>query len=198
MLSIGNARSVYTGQLIYCGCRTTLSIGDIPPLHRILEGAVIYNASTGAFGDYAIVVSHNPDSDASTRASEDYTIITSHHPDNGVKCLEVAWFFGGGTQEEHRHSSEKRTATSGANVAASSVGHAPSAVAHVPSVGQVDTGAKGAPPGAAEQTVAEVIPLPLSERTELPLMLVVLSVVGTTLQVKVPTSQAEVAATVTS
>ncbi|XP_066380725.1 large ribosomal subunit protein uL2z-like [Miscanthus floridulus] len=85
-LSIGDARGVYTGQLINCGRRATLSIGDIPPLHRILEGAVIYNASAGASGDYAIVVSHNPDSDASARASEDYAIVTSHHPDNGVKA----------------------------------------------------------------------------------------------------------------
>ncbi|XP_066365324.1 uncharacterized protein [Miscanthus floridulus] len=31
------------GQFVYCGRRTTLSIGDILPLHGILEGAVICN-----------------------------------------------------------------------------------------------------------------------------------------------------------
>ncbi|XP_066396307.1 large ribosomal subunit protein uL2z-like [Miscanthus floridulus] len=85
-LSIGNAQSVYTGQFVYCGRHVMLSIGDIPPLRRILEGAVIYNASARASRDYAIVVSRNPDSDASTRASGDYAIVTSHHPDNGIKA----------------------------------------------------------------------------------------------------------------
>ena len=31
------------GQFINCGCRATLSIGNVPPLRRILEGAVICN-----------------------------------------------------------------------------------------------------------------------------------------------------------
>ena len=33
----------YTGQFVYSGRRTTLSIGDVPSLRRILEGAVICN-----------------------------------------------------------------------------------------------------------------------------------------------------------
>ena len=33
----------YTGQFVYCGHRATLSIGDVPPLHRIFEGAIISN-----------------------------------------------------------------------------------------------------------------------------------------------------------
>ncbi|XP_066334153.1 large ribosomal subunit protein uL2x-like [Miscanthus floridulus] len=77
---------MYMGQLIYCGHRAMLSIGDTPLLHRILEGTVIYNAFARASGDYAIVVSHDPDSDASARASGDYTIITGHNPDNGVRA----------------------------------------------------------------------------------------------------------------
>ncbi|XP_066374505.1 large ribosomal subunit protein uL2-like [Miscanthus floridulus] len=57
---------MYTGQLVYCGRRAMLSISDIPPLHGILEGTIICNAST--------------------EASEDYAIITTHHPGNGVKA----------------------------------------------------------------------------------------------------------------
>ena len=73
---------------------------------------------------------------------------------------------------------------SGADVAASSVGQAPP----VPSAGQADAGAKGAPSEVAEQTVAEVIPLPMSELTELPLAFVAPSVVGAALQVEGPAS----------
>ncbi|XP_066361170.1 large ribosomal subunit protein uL2-like [Miscanthus floridulus] len=74
------------GQLIYCGHRAMLSIGDIPPLRRILEGTIIYNASARVSGDNAIIVSRNPDSDASAGASGDYAIIASHNPDNGVRA----------------------------------------------------------------------------------------------------------------
>ncbi|XP_066382908.1 large ribosomal subunit protein uL2z-like [Miscanthus floridulus] len=35
---------MYTGQFIYCGHHATLSIGDVPPLRRILKGTVIRNA----------------------------------------------------------------------------------------------------------------------------------------------------------
>ena len=41
----------YMGQFVYYGRRTTLSIGDVPPLHRMLEGAVICNVEHHA-GDY--------------------------------------------------------------------------------------------------------------------------------------------------
>ncbi|XP_066361207.1 uncharacterized protein [Miscanthus floridulus] len=100
---------MYTGQLVYCGRRATLSIGDARGV--ILEGAAICNASAEASGDYAIVVSHNPDSDASAgasgdyaiivsrnldsdtsaRASGDYTIIPSHNPDNGPGEQTEPW-----------------------------------------------------------------------------------------------------------
>jgi ribosomal protein L2 len=54
----------------YYGRRTTLSIGDVLPLHGILEGAVIcniehhvgsYGALVGASRDYTIIIRHNPD-----------------------------------------------------------------------------------------------------------------------------------------
>ena len=43
---------MYTGQFIYCHCRTMLSIGDVLPLCRILEGPVISNVEhhTGDYG----------------------------------------------------------------------------------------------------------------------------------------------------
>ena len=67
---------------------------------------------------------------------------------------------------------------SGADVVASSAGQATPMVAPVPSVGQADAGAEGAPSEVAEQPATKVIPLPTSERMELPLALVVPSVVG--------------------
>ncbi|XP_066341978.1 large ribosomal subunit protein uL2-like [Miscanthus floridulus] len=86
---------MYTGQFVYCGRRTTLSIGDVPPLHEILEGAVICNVEHGAGDsgtlvgvskDYAIVISHNLDSGASARASRDYAISISRNPNNGIEA----------------------------------------------------------------------------------------------------------------
>ena len=84
---------MYTGQFVYCGRRTTLSIGDVLPLHGVLEGAVTCNvelhadncnASVGASRDYAIVISRNPNNGTFTRASGDYAIVISRNPDNGV------------------------------------------------------------------------------------------------------------------
>ena len=85
-----------------------------------------------------------------------------------------------------------------ADVAASSASQALPAVAPVPSAGQADAGAEGASSGVAEHTTIEVILPPMSERMEPPLMLVAPFVVGTTLQAEAPTSQAEVATTMTS
>ncbi|XP_066384928.1 uncharacterized protein [Miscanthus floridulus] len=43
---------MYTGQFVYCGHRTTLSIGNVPPLRGIFEGTVICNVEhrTGECG----------------------------------------------------------------------------------------------------------------------------------------------------
>ncbi|XP_066374938.1 large ribosomal subunit protein uL2z-like [Miscanthus floridulus] len=86
---------MYTGQFVYCGRRTTLSIGDVLPLRKVFEGAITCNvephagncsASARASRDYAIIVSHNPYSpSASTGASKDYTIVVSRNPNNGVR-----------------------------------------------------------------------------------------------------------------
>ena len=87
---------------------------------------------------------------------------------------------------------------SGANVAASLAGQASPAVAPVPLAGQADTEADGAPSGVTEQTAAEVISTPMSERTELPLTLVAPSVVGMAPQAEALALPAKVAMTVTS
>ncbi|XP_066392674.1 large ribosomal subunit protein uL2-like [Miscanthus floridulus] len=77
----------------YCGRRATLSIGDVLPLHGILEGAVIYNiehhvgnygASTGASMDYAIMTSHSPDNDTSAGASRNFSIVISCNRNSGT------------------------------------------------------------------------------------------------------------------
>ncbi|GBG84164.1 hypothetical protein CBR_g38138 [Chara braunii] len=64
------AEGLYTGQFVYCGKKATLSIGNVLPLRSMPEGSIVCNVEQrvgdrGSFarasGDYAIVVSHNPD-----------------------------------------------------------------------------------------------------------------------------------------
>ncbi|KAF5454550.1 hypothetical protein F2P56_024206 [Juglans regia] len=71
------AEGIYTGQFIYCGKKANLMVGNVLPLRSIPEGAVVCNVEhhvgdRGVFarasGDYAIVISHNPDNDT-TRSS---------------------------------------------------------------------------------------------------------------------------------
>jgi large subunit ribosomal protein L8e len=77
------AEGMYTGQFVYCGRRATLSIGNVLPLRGIPEGAVVCNVEhhvgdRGVFarasGDYAIVISHNPDN--GTSRSKSYQLIS--------------------------------------------------------------------------------------------------------------------------
>jgi len=62
----------------YCGHRAMLSIGNVLPLLGIPEGAVVCNVEhhigdrgvfTKASGDYAIMISHNPNNDTSRQGS---------------------------------------------------------------------------------------------------------------------------------
>ena len=57
----------------YYGRRATLSIGDVLPLQRILEGVVVCN-----------VEHHIGEHGAFARASRDYAIVISRSLDNGV------------------------------------------------------------------------------------------------------------------
>ena len=62
----------------YCDRHATLSIGNVLPLRGIPEGVVVCNIKhhvddhgvfARASGDYAIVISHNPDNGASRRGN---------------------------------------------------------------------------------------------------------------------------------
>ncbi|KAF7151738.1 hypothetical protein RHSIM_Rhsim02G0126900 [Rhododendron simsii] len=68
------AEGMYTGQFIFCGKKANLMVGNVSPLRSIPEGGVVCNVEhhvgdrgvlARASGDYAIVVSHNPDNDTS-------------------------------------------------------------------------------------------------------------------------------------
>lgn len=61
---------MYTGQFVYCGRKATMQIGNILPVGIMPEGTVISNLEekpgdrgklARASGNYATVVSHNPD-----------------------------------------------------------------------------------------------------------------------------------------
>ena len=67
---------MYTGQLIYCGRRADLSIGNVLPIGTLPEGTVICNVE-GRVGDRG----------ALARCSGDYAIVISHNTDNGATRL---------------------------------------------------------------------------------------------------------------
>lgn len=61
---------MYTGQFVYCGLKANLQIGNIMPVGQMPEGTVISNVEeksgdrgkiARASGNYATVISHNPD-----------------------------------------------------------------------------------------------------------------------------------------
>ncbi|XP_054168459.1 60S ribosomal protein L8 [Oppia nitens] len=64
------AEGMYTGQFVYCGRKATLQIGNVLPVGTMPEGTVVCNLEeksgdrgriARASGDYATVISHNPD-----------------------------------------------------------------------------------------------------------------------------------------
>lgn len=66
---------MYTGQIVYCGKKATLSVGNVLPLQAMPEGTIICNVEEktgdgGALartsGNYATVIGHNVD-DGTTR-----------------------------------------------------------------------------------------------------------------------------------
>ncbi|KAG5556985.1 hypothetical protein RHGRI_007295 [Rhododendron griersonianum] len=68
------AEGMYMGQFIFCGKKANLMVGNVLPLRSIPEGGVVckFEHHVGdrgvlarASGDYAIVISHNPDNDTS-------------------------------------------------------------------------------------------------------------------------------------
>ena len=64
------AEGMYTGQFVYCGKKATLQIGNVLPVGGMPEGTVICNLEekagdrgrlARASGNYATVISHNPE-----------------------------------------------------------------------------------------------------------------------------------------
>jgi len=68
------AEGTYTGQFLYCGKKAALTVGNILPLSAMPEGTIICNveskvgdrgALARASGNYATIISHNPDENRS-------------------------------------------------------------------------------------------------------------------------------------
>jgi len=64
------AEGLYTGQYIYCGKKATITVGNVLPVGQMPEGTVICQLEeksgdrgklARASGNYATIVSHNPD-----------------------------------------------------------------------------------------------------------------------------------------
>ncbi|KAI3945563.1 hypothetical protein MKW92_043796 [Papaver armeniacum] len=69
---------MYTGQFLYCGKKASLMVGNVLPLRSIPEGAVVCN-----------VEHHVGDRGTLARASGDYAIVISHNPDNGTSRIKL-------------------------------------------------------------------------------------------------------------
>ncbi|PKU79978.1 60S ribosomal protein L8-like [Dendrobium catenatum] len=72
------AEGMYTGQFVYCGRKASLMVGNVLPLRSIPEGAVVCN-----------VEHHVGDRGVLARASGDYAIVISHNPDNGTSRIKL-------------------------------------------------------------------------------------------------------------
>jgi len=72
------AEGMYTGQFVYCGKKANLTVGNVLPLRSIPEGAVVCN-----------VEQHVGDRGSFARASGDYAIVVSHNPDNGTTRVKL-------------------------------------------------------------------------------------------------------------
>lgn len=75
------AEGMYTGQFVYCGKKANLMVGNVLPLRSIPEGAVVCNVEH-KMGDRGVFA----------RASGDYAIVISHNPDNGTTRYMIFFF----------------------------------------------------------------------------------------------------------
>lgn len=73
---------MYTGQFIYCGKKANLVVGNVLPIRSIPEGAVVCN-----------VEHHVGDRGTLARCSGDYAIVISHNPDNGTSRYTFDMWF---------------------------------------------------------------------------------------------------------
>nr|DAD46999.1 TPA_asm: hypothetical protein HUJ06_016936 [Nelumbo nucifera] len=72
------AEGMYTGQFVYCGKKANLMVGNVLPLRSVPEGAVVCN-----------VEHHVGDRGVFARCSGDYAIVISHNPDNGTTRIKL-------------------------------------------------------------------------------------------------------------
>ncbi|KAF4397395.1 hypothetical protein G4B88_027135 [Cannabis sativa] len=72
------AEGLYSGQFIYCGKKANLVVGNVLPLRSLPEGTVICN-----------VEHHVGDRGVLARASGDYAVVISHNPDNGTSRVKL-------------------------------------------------------------------------------------------------------------
>lgn len=73
---------MYTGQFVYCGKKANLMVGNVLPIRSVPEGTVVCN-----------VEHHVGDKGAFARCSGDYAIVISHNPDNGTSRYVRFFFF---------------------------------------------------------------------------------------------------------
>lgn len=117
------AEGVYSGQYIYCGNKASLHIGNVLPVGNCPEGTVVCNVEAKP-GDRGMMA----------RASGNYATVISHNPDNGTtrvrlpsgakktlknECRAMVGIIAGGGRTEkpilkagnaYRHYKAKRTA----------------------------------------------------------------------------------------
>jgi large subunit ribosomal protein L8e len=72
------AEGMYTGQIILCGKKASLNIGNVLPLESLPEGTVICN-----------VEEKKADRGALARASGDYATVVNHNHDNGTTRIKL-------------------------------------------------------------------------------------------------------------
>jgi large subunit ribosomal protein L8e len=72
------AEGMYSGQYIYCGKKSKLTIGNVMPVGNLPEGTIICNLETRA-GDRGKIA----------RASGDYAIIIAHNVDAGITRIKL-------------------------------------------------------------------------------------------------------------
>ncbi|GJZ23588.1 60S ribosomal protein L8 [Tanacetum coccineum] len=72
------AEGMYTGQFLFCGKKANLMVGNVLPIGSIPEGGVVCN-----------VEHHVGDRGSFARASGDYAIVISHNPDNGTSRVKL-------------------------------------------------------------------------------------------------------------
>jgi len=69
---------MYTGQLVFCGNKAKLTVGNVLPLATVPEGTIVCNveAKTGDRGTYA-------------RTSGNYATVISHNPDENITRIKL-------------------------------------------------------------------------------------------------------------